>query len=165
LHAFLIDVDIGGKMEKICISCKRIFIACPPIKNHQYCSSPECQKARKRKWQKEKLITDNDYKEHQAKAQKAWCSKNKGYWKEYRMRNPAYKERNRKKQRQRNLLRRLKPESAKIAKMDEQKAKNVITPGRYLLKPVCNQNIAKMDALIVEIGVISRGCPVAVERL
>ncbi|HAM53197.1 MAG TPA: hypothetical protein DCP92_21785 [Nitrospiraceae bacterium] len=146
-------------MDKTCVSCKKIFTPRPAVKNQQYCSKPECQKARKKKWQKAKLATDSAYKESQAKAQKEWCSKNKGYWKEYRKRNPAYTERNRKKQRQRNLLRRLKPE---IAKMDEQKAKNVITPGRYLLKPVCNQNIAKMDALIVEIGVISRGCSVAV---
>jgi hypothetical protein len=117
---------------------------------------------RKRKWQKEKLATDSDYREHQAKAQKEWCSKNKDYWKGYRKRNPAYTKRNRKKQRQRNLLRALKPGIAKIAKMDEQKAEKAIAPGRYLLKPVCNQKIAKMDVLIVEIGVISRGCPVAV---
>jgi len=149
-------------MEKTCACCKKIFTPSPAVRNQQYCSNPECQKMRKRKWQKEKLATDSDYREHQAKAQKEWCSKNKDYWKGYRKRNPAYTKRNRKKQRQRNLLRALKPGIAKIAKMDEQKAEKAIAPGRYLLKPVCNQKIAKMDVLIVEIGVISRGCPVAV---
>lgn len=148
-------------MEKTCANCRKIFTPRPGVRNQQYCSNPACQKARKKKWQKDKLTTDDAYKEHQAKAQKEWCSKNKGYWREYRRRNPEYTERNRKKQRQRNLLRRLKPE---IAKMDEQKTKNAITPGRYLLKPVYNKKIAKMDALIVEIGVISAGCSVVVQE-
>lgn len=151
-------------MEKTCASCKKIFTPRPAVINQQYCSNPECQKMRKRKWQQEKLATDGDYREAQAKAQKEWCSKNKDYWKDYRKRNPAYTERNRKKQRQRNLLRRLKPEIAKIAKMDEQKAENAITPGRYVLKPVCHEKIAKMDAFIVEIDVISRGCSTAAQR-
>jgi len=42
--------------------------------------------------------------------------------------------------------------------MDELKRKNVIPSGRYRLVPFCNQGIAKMDELIVELGVISRGC-------
>ena len=98
---------------------------------------------RKRKWQKEKLATDSDYREAQAKAQKEWSSKNKDYWKEYRKRNPAYTERNRKKQRQRNLLRGLKPEMAKIAKMDEHKSKGHIP--RPLPANPSLRKIAKMD--------------------
>ena len=39
-------------MEKRCESCKRRFIPHPAVRDQRYCSNPECQKARKRKWQK-----------------------------------------------------------------------------------------------------------------
>jgi hypothetical protein len=42
--------------------------------------------------------------------------------------------------------------------MDELRGKSVIRSGRYRLVPLCNLGIAKMDELIVEIGVISGGC-------
>jgi hypothetical protein len=47
--------------------------------------------------------------------------------------------------------------------MDELKGKSVIRPGRYRLVPICNLGIAKMDELIVEIGVIARGCSMEVQ--
>jgi len=117
-------------MEKTCSFCKREPLTNHRLLNQQYCSRPECQRARKRRWQKEKLAKDSAYRENQAAAQKGWCRRNKDYWKEYRRRNPAYAERNRQKQRERNRRRRSGCE------------------------------IAKMDALIVEIGVISRGCSI-----
>jgi len=40
-------------MEKRCESCERRFIPHPAVRHQEYCSDPECQKARKRKWQKE----------------------------------------------------------------------------------------------------------------
>jgi hypothetical protein len=42
--------------------------------------------------------------------------------------------------------------------MDEQQGKTLIPSGRYRLVPLCNLGIAKMDELIVEIGVISGDC-------
>jgi hypothetical protein len=47
--------------------------------------------------------------------------------------------------------------------MDELRGKTVIPSGRYRLVPVCNSGIAKMDELIVEIGVISGDCRFGVE--
>ena len=58
-------------------------------------------------------------------------------------------------QKERNRRRR---SGAEIAKMDELKGKTLIPSGRYRLVPLCNGGIAKMDELIVELGVISRGC-------
>jgi hypothetical protein len=46
-----------------------------------------------------------------------------------------------------------------IAKMDELGAKSLISPGRYRLVPLYGK-IAKMDELIVEIGVVARQCAV-----
>ncbi|MBI5233722.1 MAG: hypothetical protein HY880_05145 [Deltaproteobacteria bacterium] len=145
-------------MEKVCIFCKRRFLVNPRLCNQEYCSRPECQRARKRRWQKEKIAKDGEYRENQAAAQREWCGRNRGYWREYRRRNPAYAERNRRQQRERNRRRRLK-----VAKMDASGAENVISSGRYRLVPLCNRGIAKRDALIVEIGVVSRGCAVGVQ--
>lgn len=147
-------------MEKTCLHCKRNFVTNPKVRTQQYCSRPECQRARKRKWQREKLAKDSDYKDNKAAAQRQWCSRNKGYWKDYRKRNPVYTERNRLKQRQRNRRRRSMTE---IAKMDASGAKNIISSGRYQLVPLSGDMIAKMDAIIVEIGVISGGCKAAVQ--
>jgi len=120
----------------------------------------ECQRARKRKWQREKRAKDSAYRDNQAAAQREWCSRNKGYWREYRRRNPAYTERNRQQQRERNRRRR---SGAKIAKMDASGAKHIISSGRYQLVPLCNGVIAKMDAVIVEIDVVSMGCSMGVQ--
>ena len=147
-------------MEKRCLCCKKRFIPHPAVRDQRYCSNPECQKARKRNWQKEKLASDRDYRANQAAAQRAWRSRNGDYGREYRKRNPAYTEGNRIRQRERNRRRRL---GSGIAKMDELKAKNIITSGHYRLVPLCNPGVAKMDELIVEIGVIARGCSMGVQ--
>ena len=144
-------------MEKTCLCCKGRFIPHSAVRHQRYCSDPDCQKARKRKWQKEKLARDSDYRANQAEAQRQWRRRNKDYWKEYRKKNPAYTERNRMDQRERNRRRR---SEAEIAKMDELKGETLIASGRYRLVPLCNVGIAKMDELIVELGVISRGCGV-----
>ncbi len=136
-------------MEKTCPHCGKRFLPHPAVLNQQYCGSADCQKARKRKWQKEKLKSDPDYRENQAAAQKAWRERNKGYWREYRKKNQTYSEQNRLGQRGRNRQRRM------IAKMDELEAKTVLSPGRYRLVPLYGK-IAKMDELIVEIGVVAR---------
>ena len=55
-------------MEKTCACCKKQFMAHPAVRDQRYCSDPECQKARKRNWQKEKLSRDSDYRANQAEA-------------------------------------------------------------------------------------------------
>ena len=147
-------------MEKPCLCCRRPFNPHPAVRHQQYCSDPECQKTRKRKWQKEKLANDSDYRVNQAEAQRQWRSRNKDYWREYRRKNPAYTERNRLGQKERNRRRRT---GAGIAKMDELQGKSLVPSGRYRLVPLCNSGIAKMDELIVELGVISRGCAIGVQ--
>jgi len=142
-------------MDKVCERCKTSFTPLPTVKKQRYCGKPVCQKARKKVWQKMKLASDDDYRQNQAKAQKAWHEKRPGYWKEYRARNTAYTERNRLLQRERNRRRKRAPV---IAKMDESTPRNIIPFGRYLLTPVCNPGIAKMDEWVVEISVLSVGC-------
>ena len=45
-------------MNRICIFCGRSFDPYPTVPDQRYCSRSECQKARRRKWQKEKLAAD-----------------------------------------------------------------------------------------------------------
>jgi hypothetical protein len=137
-------------MEKRCPHCKRKFSPHPAVVQQRYCGGADCQRARKRIWQKEKLTRDPDYRENQAAAQRAWRKRNSDYWRQYRKSHPAYREANRLRQRARNRQRRV------IAKMDEQQAKTAVAPGRYRLIPLYGK-IAKMDELIVQIGIVSRG--------
>ena len=49
--------------------------------------------------------------------------------------------------------------------MDELKEETLIPSGRYRLVPLGNGGIAKLDELIVELGVISRGCALEVQKV
>jgi hypothetical protein len=48
--------------------------------------------------------------------------------------------------------------------MDELRGETLVPSGRYRLVPLSNEGIAKMDELIVEIGVIPEGCRMGVEK-
>ena len=82
--------------------------------------------ARWRRWQRAKRQSDADYRENQARAQRAWAQGHRDYWREYRRTHPQYCESNRLAARQRQRKRR------QVAQF------------------------AKMDALVVEITLISR---------
>jgi len=147
-------------MDKTCECCHGQFSPHPAVRNHRYCSKSACQKERKRSWQRRKLASDSAYRENQSDVKHAWRRKNSGYWKEYRANHPAYMERNRELQRERNRKRPRKRDLAAapvIAKMDALTPRNIIPFGRYRLVPLANDGIAKMDALVVEIGVVSSG--------
>lgn len=141
-----------------CKHCHQLFGPRPQNPNQQYCSAPACQQARKRDWHRQKLQTDPDYRANQHEAQRSWREKNPGYWREYRKRNPNSARRNRERQHERNQrLREQCPGLMPIAKMDASAQKSSISPGRYLLSRIDSGVIAKMDALIVEINVVSSG--------
>jgi len=137
-------------MEKTCPHCKSKFLPHPAVIKQQYCGSADCQRARKRIWQKAKLARDPDYRENQAAAQRAWRERNPEYWRHYRKSHPAYREHNRLRQRERNRQRRA------VAKRDAPRAQTAVAPGRYRLVPLSG-TIAKRDARSVEIGIVSGG--------
>jgi len=138
-----------------CKHCGQLFSNRPQNPNQQYCSEPDCQRARKRIWQQRKLLADPDYHANQRDAQSRWQEKNPDYWSKYRKDHPDYVERNRARQRERNRRRRQDSCRPVIAKMDASMPESSINSGRYLLSMVDGGMIAKMDALIVEINVIS----------
>jgi hypothetical protein len=141
-----------------CKHCHQVFCPRPQNPDQRYCSEPACQRARKRDWQQQKLLTDPDYQANQSAAQRCWQEKNPEYRQQYREKNPDYVDRNRERQRERNRRRRKHDTGlVPIAKMDASMPERSINPGRYLLSRVESGLIAKMDALIVEINVVSCG--------
>ncbi|MCP4153899.1 MAG: hypothetical protein GY757_39600 [bacterium] len=148
--------------KKKCRSCGCLFEPSPRHPNQKYCTKGKCQKARKAKWQRNKLAYDEFYRQNQKDCQDRWREKNPGYWKKYRGNNPNYAARNREKQRVRNQIKRSKSVpmsiSTPIANMDVAGNENSKISGRYKLIPCNGEMIANMDALIVEINEISGGC-------
>lgn len=132
-----------------CKHCGKRFSPRPQNPQQQYCSSAECQKARKREWKRHKLANDPSYRDNQRAANHQWRQRNPGYWREYRARRKEYTVRNREAQKQRNRRRK------EIAKSDASISKNRISSGRYQLIPVTGTMFAKSDASIVEITVLS----------
>jgi len=151
-----------NKERRRCRHCHCYFEVCPKVKKHEYCRKPECQKARKRAWQRRKMAEDETYRRDQKDAQKDWCNNNPDYWKKYRSENTEYTDRNRTKQKVRNCHLKgsssVKTESGGIVKMDALQVKKETLSGRYQLIPFTVRDIAKMDAIIIEIDVIKGGC-------
>ncbi len=103
-----------------------------------------------------KVKEDEAYRLNKQDAQERWCVKNSDYWKKFRENNPEYTKSNREKQRHRNRRRKaIKSLSSEIAKMDALSSKNCDISGIYGLISVQDLLIAKMDAKIVKITVIS----------
>lgn len=126
-----------------CLGCSEFFI--PRNKLQKYCSKPECQKARKALWQREKIKNDPEYKETQKLSNEKWRLRNSDYWKKYRQKKPKKALRNRLLQRIRNRRRygiSDTPVTTIIAKMDAGKAAPIKLEGGFWLVPT----IAKMDA-------------------
>jgi len=141
-------------MSKQCAACGQRFLPHPQVPNQTYCSAPECQRERRRRWQLEKRRTDPDYRDNQSRSHKDWAKDKPDYWGKYRDDHPDYTERNRKNQQKRNQKR----QDVRIAKMDVSAPAFPLRSGRYRLTPMTDDGIAKMDACIVEITVLSSIC-------
>ena len=127
-----------------CAHCKRLVPANPRCKNQTYCGRKECQRARKRKWQRQKMETDSDYRENQRDCQQHWRENNRDYWRNYRSRNKRYCIRNRLRQKIRDRKHRTQHV---LAKMDTLLSGVLPITGRCFILP----SLAKMDALEVDI--------------
>ena len=89
----------------ICLHCGKEVPRNPHIKQGQkYYSAKECQRARKRKWDKERYNSNETYKYRRLSSQKIWRKKRPSheYQKNYRKMHPEYVNRNRDLQRNRN---------------------------------------------------------------
>jgi hypothetical protein len=105
------------RMEKRwCFACGMVFEPRAQCPRQAYCTSEDCQRARKRLWQQAKRKTDDDYHQNQLEAQKAWQRAHPAYWRDYRDAHPEYTAGNRNLQRARNKRR--TPGGQVIAKAD-----------------------------------------------
>jgi hypothetical protein len=75
--------------QVVCASCGRAFLVRPQSPKQTYCSAPECQRERRRRWSKAKLESDPDYRANQLAAQQAWHARHPEYWQTYRGRRPS----------------------------------------------------------------------------
>jgi hypothetical protein len=135
-----------------CESCGRSFRPRAQVPQQRYCSMAACQRERRRRWQQNKLQSDDDYRANQVQAQQAWAARHADYWREYRAGHPDYTERNRLEQRRRDRRRR----TTRLAKMDASTPIHAVPSGTYRLLPETGGDLAKMDAWTVKITVISR---------
>lgn len=139
---------------KHCAACGKSFPARTQTPRQRYCSQPDCQRARRSQWQKEKRRNDPDYAENQARAQQAWSNRNSDYWKNYRAAHPDYVEQNRKMQHARNAhsstIKR-----GEIAKMDSSNRPPPLSAGIYQMTSLPQAGFAKMDVWMVELRVVS----------
>ena len=144
----------------ICDSCHLEKPANPCLKEGQiYCSAPECQRERKRIWQKAAMAADDAiYRTKQIAFLKHWRKEHPlhRYQKQYRDNHPDYVQSNREKQRARNRRRCQKAESTNVKKIVKMDAlpNCLIKSGIYLMQPCemdASKVIVKMDAFVVEL--------------
>jgi len=138
--------------ERRCAGCGEAFRPRPQVPDQEYCGKKECRRARRRRWQRAKRQDDADYRDNQARAQRAWAGENSAYWRAYRSGHPDYAQANREKQRQRDGKRR----ATNLAKMDSIGTFSSVPSGTYLLVPKGEEKLAKMDSIVVEITLLSK---------
>lgn len=144
--------------KRRCAACGGLFVPRRNVPQQRYCSNPACQRTRRRRWQRQKLKADADYRANQAAAQQRWRERHPDYWRRYRQAHPEYAERNREQQRVRNRRGRSAgtgPSPPPIAKMDAYRSKKPIHSGTYRLVPVTAEGVAKRDAYLVEMHLLS----------
>lgn len=69
---------------KNCACCGEIFTPRLQVPNQSFCSAPACQRERRLRWQRDKMLTDPDYRDNQSRSQRAWLDRNPDYWRTYR---------------------------------------------------------------------------------
>jgi len=145
--------------QRRCAGCGKGFWPRPQVPEQEYCGDRACRRSRRRRWQQAKRESDADYRENQACAQRAWAQRRGEYWRDYRQRHPEYCESNRKRarERQRQVRGHGSEGATKFAKMDPSKQVLAVSSGTYLLVPQGEEKFAKMDSLMVEITLISKG--------
>ena len=143
-------------MYYACIHCSKEFKPNPRVKNQRYCSEKSCQKARRARWQRQKMAADPDYKDNKIRCQKQWHKSRPGYYKDYRDKHPEYVKRNRLLQEIRDIRRR-KDKSTDIQVKMLAKLDSLLKPyysrrgSIFRLIPQSSGMLAKLDSLVVKL--------------
>ncbi len=138
--------------SRLCKCCRKRFTI---KRNPQqvYCAAKRCQHHRKMAWRHIKMHDDPDYRANQNAANKHWRSKHTDYWRQYRARHPEYVESNRRAQRVRDGTAHVN--ASHLAKSDALNSEILMAPGTYWLTLNTEESLAKSDALLVKILVLS----------
>ena len=116
--------------KRRCAACGCLFEPRRNVPQQSYCSKRACQRTRRRRW-----------REH-----------HRAYWRDYRQRHPDATARNR-----RRRAAGTGPSLPAIANMDAYTPERPVRSGTYRLVPVAAPGVAKMDAYLVEMHVLSDG--------
>ncbi|MBI5920901.1 MAG: hypothetical protein HY847_04530 [Betaproteobacteria bacterium] len=137
---------------KHCAACGKKFEPRPQARNQTYCSAKECQRERRRNEQNLRRQT-KQVSVSNSRNNKDRAGKNAKYMSNYRNRNPAYADANRKLQAARNQKRR----ATVIVNEAASAPSSPLPSGRYRLKPILADGIVSEASWIVEITIISGG--------
>jgi hypothetical protein len=136
-------------------TCRRLFLPNPHVHNHQYCNRKDCQRVRKRRWQRQKMKNDPEYRDNQRDAQQCWMEQNRDYWRRYRDQHPEYVKRNRLLQREQET-----PDSRSCK--DGRVRRDISYKTRKLLPDSCQRESCKDGPVISEIfpdsKLLSKSC-------
>ena len=149
-------------MEKRrCAACRKLFHPRPQCPKQKFCSTAECQRERKRRWQKARRAADLDYRDNDVLANRQWRSQHPDYWRAYRSQHPQSMIRNRDKQRERDRAVQLKaprpPPEPDLANEDASRPLFFVETGTYRMIPVTGDDLANEDACLVRIALLSGG--------
>jgi len=112
---------------------------------------------RRRRWQRAKRQEDADYRDNQARVQRAWAAKNSAYWQAYRSGHPEYVQADRERAKRRKRDRgRGAARVGGFVKMDSIGTFSSVPSGNYLLVPEGEEKFAKMDSIMVKITLLSK---------
>jgi hypothetical protein len=141
-----------------CRHCKKLSVV--RVRGQRYCGEPACQQARRNRWRREKMASDEDYRLNQQESTAVWLETQGGsaeYYREYRKRRRLSEDEVSERDARCNGAKSCKEASDAYvftsAKRDATIVDSVIKPGRYLLF----SESAKRDATWVEIRFISSG--------
>jgi len=133
---------------KSCANCGSPCQPVPQVPDQRYCSQAACQRARRQRWYQKKLECDPDYRDNKRRVQRKWMDQNPNYWRQYRIGNPEYADKNRRRQRVKVDL----PTSSVLAKIDASGWPQTLKAGIYRITPVHSKGAGKNGAWIVEIS-------------
>jgi hypothetical protein len=88
--------------ERRCRYCEKTFQPSKYQPEQTVCSETDCQKRRRIEYRRQKLKTDEEYREVCRDSSRKWRSRNPEYWKRYREKHPNAVAKNREQQRARD---------------------------------------------------------------
>jgi hypothetical protein len=147
-------------MEKRrCGACHKLFHPRSQSPQQKFCKAKECQRERKRRWQKAKRAADADYRENDVQANRNWRGRHPHYWREYRRKHPQSVLRNREKQQERDRAKRQKsaapPGESHLANEDASSPQFLVETGLYRLIPITGCRLANETTRLVKIILLS----------